>query len=94
MHIAVLVIVIILLIVLGSRAGTIFIFEVRKGKLKVTKGSAPARLVSDFREAVRHIDRCTIKGRKSARGIQLSFSGHIDEGTAQRLKNILGLHHS
>ena len=92
MHIVVLATILIVLIVFASRAGTMFVLEVRNGVLRVTRGRPPARLMSDFRDAVQHVNRCTIKGRKSGRRIQLSFSGQIDEGTAQRLRNILGVH--
>jgi len=92
MHIVILATVLIVLIVFASRAGTLFVLVVRGGKLHVTKGNPPTRLVSDFRDAVGHIDGATIKGRKSGHGIELSFSGQIDERTAQRLRNILGVH--
>ena len=92
MHIVLIAAALVVLVVLASRASTLFVLDVRNGRLTVKRGNPPPRLVRDFGDAVRHVNKGTIKGRNSGGKIRLSFGAQIDEGTAQRLRNILGVH--
>jgi hypothetical protein len=70
----------------------LFEIEVRSGKLRVAQGRVPQGLLDDFASALRNVDRGKVRAHKTATGARLSFGGDIDEGTAQRLRNIFGLH--
>lgn len=70
----------------------LFEIEVRSGKLRVAHGHVPQGLLDDFASALRNVDRGKVFGHKTANGARLTFGGNIDEGTAQRLRNIFGLH--
>lgn len=92
MRILIIILFLIAIAALISRSRTLFVMDIENGELRVVNGDPPPRLVSDFRDAVRDVTRGTIKGRKSGDRLELSFGGQIDDGTAQRLRNILGVH--
>lgn len=86
--------VVVLLVLAGAflyfRSQELFRIEVRDGKQTVTRGHVPTGLLSDFGAAVRGVRRGGIVARKAQGGARLSVSGGIDEGVAQRLRNIFG----
>jgi hypothetical protein len=85
-----------LLLVLGllafSRAQALFRIEVRDGHPRVARGYVPAGLLNDFGSALRGVKHGEIRAYKAEGGAQLAFSGDIDDGAAQRLRNIFGLY--
>jgi hypothetical protein len=87
-------VVVVLLVLVGAflffRAQELFRIDVRDGKQTVTRGHVPAGLLSDFGAAVRGVRRGRIVASKAQGGARVSFSGDIDAGVAQRLRNIFG----
>ena len=75
-----------------SRSNELFRIEIEQGKQSVVRGYVPAGLLNDFGAAIRHVGRGTIRAHKSSDHARLSFSGDIDDGAAQRLRNIFGLY--
>jgi hypothetical protein len=73
-----------------QRSQELFVISIRGGKQSVIRGHAPQGLVSQFADAVKRLDRAELRARKTQRGARLSCHG-VDEGTAQRLRNIFGL---
>lgn len=85
-----------LLLVLGLlalvRAQALFRVEIRDGRQTVARGYVPAGLLNDFGSVVRGVKRGEIRAYKAQGGARLAFSGDIDDGVAQRLRNIFGLY--
>ena len=77
---------------LWMRAQEVFRISIRDGKQTVTRGYVPVGLLSDFGAAVRGVRTGEIRAHKAEGGARLSFSGQIDVGVAQRLRNIFGLY--
>jgi len=77
-----------------GRLNEIFCVSVRGGRVLLVRGSAPAALLQAFGDVARisHISRATIRGVRAANHARLVVSG-VDEGTAQRLRNVFGTHH-
>ncbi len=75
------------------RHDELFKLSVRDGRVLVVGGRAPARFVGDVRDIVERarVSRATIRAVKTERGGRLILSGDLDEGTAQRLRNVFGL---
>lgn len=73
------------------RLNEVFCLSIREGRVLVVRGRAPQRLVNEVAAVVRlsRVRRGTIRGVKGERGVRLACSG-IDDGTAQRLRNVLG----
>jgi hypothetical protein len=71
----------------------IFRIEVRRGSLRVARGSVPPGLLHDFRAVLRAppVERCTIFAFRGWSGATLYVSGGLDDGRAQRLRNIFAL---
>lgn len=88
------ILVVVLLIGLLAFAGQreLFRIEVRAGKQTVVRGQVPSGLLHDFGAALRHVQRGEVRAHRTGRGARLSFRGQIDEGVAQRLRNIFGLY--
>jgi len=87
-----LLILIVIVLLQVKRSMALFVLEISSGQLRVKRGSLSASLRRDFSQAVRRIENGSIRGYSSAEGIRLAFSGAIDPSTAQRLRNILGIH--
>jgi hypothetical protein len=91
-----------LLIVLGlvlvvgyllfTRSQELFRIEIRGGRQTITRGYVPVGLLNDFGAAVRGVKRGEVRAHKAQGGARLSFSGDIDAGVAQRLRNIFALY--
>jgi hypothetical protein len=74
------------------RAQLLFRIEIRDGKQTVTRGYVPTGLLNDFGAAVRGVKNGEVRAHKAEGGARLSFSGDVDPGVAQRLRNIFGLY--
>jgi hypothetical protein len=77
-----------------TRSREIFCLSVRDGELLVVRGRIPGGLLSDIRTAVARppILRATIRGVAGEHKASLRFSGDVDEGRQQRLRNIFALY--
>jgi hypothetical protein len=77
----------------ASRARELFCLSVRDGKVLVVRGRIPGGLLSDIRDVVSKpaVARATIRAVKAESGAQIVASG-IDDGRAQRLRNIFRLY--
>jgi len=77
-----------------TRTRELFVVSVRAGRVLVVRGRVPAGLLADIRVAVSRprVARATIKAVRSERGGKLAFSGDLDEGRRQRLRNIFALY--
>lgn len=78
----------------ASRGSEIFCLSVRDGRLLVVRGRVPAALVAQIRDVVARppVRRATIRAVKAETGARLVVSGDVDEGRAQRLRNLFGLY--
>lgn len=76
-----------------SRANEIFCVSVRQGRMLVVRGRLPVALLHDFEDVIRRarVQRATIRAVSTQSHARLVVSG-IDEGTAQRLRNVFGHH--
>lgn len=72
------------------RQSELFWISIRGGKLLVIRGRVPQGLASDFAPHLRHVQRGSIFVHKTSSGGRLTTRG-IDEPTAQRLRNLLGI---
>ncbi len=77
-----------------SRTGELFCLSVRGGKVLVLRGRAPGNFVSEARAIIARagIRSATIRAIKGEDRARLVFSGKIDEGTEQRLRNMFALY--
>lgn len=71
----------------------LFCVSVRDGRVLVLRGRIPAGLLGDIRDVVARppVARATIRAMKDSGSARLSVSG-VDEGRAQRLRNVFGLY--
>lgn len=76
-----------------TRREELFRLSVREGRVLVVRGRAPPGFVSDVRDVVGHarVRGATVRAVRTERGGRLVFSGDLDEGTAQRLRNVFGI---
>jgi hypothetical protein len=77
-----------------TRLRELFCLSIRQGRTIVVRGRIPVGLRSDIAEVMhaRSVKRATIRGYAGEGGGELSFSGDLDEGTQQRLRNIFALY--
>jgi hypothetical protein len=78
---------------LSNRARELFVLSVRNGRVLVVRGRVPPAFLTDVKGIVAHppVRSATIRGRKDEDHARLIISGDIDEGNAQRLRNVFGL---
>lgn len=71
----------------------LFCLSIRGGRLLIVRGRVPPRFVADVRDILgrARADRVTIRARPTDSGGRLEFTGDLDEGTQQRLRNVFGL---
>lgn len=71
----------------------LFCLSIRGGRLLIVRGRVPPRFVADVRDVLgrARADRVTIRARPTGNGGRLEFTGDLDEGTQQRLRNVFGL---
>jgi hypothetical protein len=76
------------------RSRELFYLSVRRGRALVVRGRVPGGFFHEASETVKRpiVARARIRGVKREHGAQLSFSGDIDEGRQQRLRNIFALY--
>lgn len=75
------------------RANEVCAISVRRGKVMLLRGRAPATLYDDISEVVRraNVASSMIRIVKEGGAARLLATG-VDEPTAQRLRNVLGAH--
>lgn len=75
-----------------SRQSTMFVLSVRDGRVLVVRGGVPTGFLSEARDVIgrARIRSGTIRAQKTENACRLTFSGAIDEGTQQRLRNVFG----
>lgn len=92
-----LVLVMIVIIVVGSvlapRMNELFALSIRDGRVLVIRGGVPAGLLAAISDVVRdaRVRRGTLRAVRGPDHARLIVSG-ADEGTAQRLRNVFGIH--
>jgi hypothetical protein len=84
----------VIIVYLAARDRELFCLSVRDGRVLIVRGRIPAGLLSDIRDVIKRptVARATIRGVKQEEGARLAVSGTIDEGRAQRLRNIFHLY--
>jgi hypothetical protein len=77
-----------------TRTRELFCISVRGGKVLIVRGRVPGGLLSEIAEVMRRpaVKRATVKAMRGEHGAFLSFSGTLDEGRQQRLRNIFALY--
>jgi hypothetical protein len=77
-----------------TRTRLIFHVSVRNGKALLVTGRVPGAMLHEISETVSRprVHRCSIRAYKTETGGQLRFSGGLDEGRQQRLRNIFALY--
>jgi hypothetical protein len=85
---------VVVILFLSARANELFCLSVRDGRVLVVRGRIPAGLLSDIRDVVAKppVARATIRAVKESNAARLVVSGTVDEGRAQRLRNVFGLY--
>lgn len=78
---------------LWQRVNEIFCVSVRDGRVLLVRGRIPPPVLHGFADVVKRqgIVRGTIRGVAGTAHARLAISG-MDEGTAQRLRNVFGHH--
>lgn len=76
------------------RRDELFVLSVKRGKLLTIRGALPAGLQNSFSAILKEegIQRASLRAVKQDGGTRLQVWG-IDEGAAQRLRNVFSLHH-
>lgn len=75
-----------------TRTRELFVVSVRGGRVLVVHGRVPGTLLSQFRDILAKTPRGTVRVVRTESGARLAVSGAIDDGTAQRLRNVLGIY--
>jgi hypothetical protein len=76
------------------RSRVLFHLSVRDGRVLVVSGRVPGGFLYEARQAMKHppVARAGIRAMRGEHGAQLAFSGTLDEGRRQRLRNIFALY--
>lgn len=76
-----------------SRGNELFLLSVRAGKLLLIRGRIPIALRQDIDDVMSRsgVQEASIRAVRSSGHARLLMRG-VDEGTAQRLRNTLGVH--
>lgn len=79
---------------IAERQNELFCLSVRDGRVLLVRGRIPPGLMGDIRTAVARppVRRGTIRAVRQANAARLAVSREIDEGRAQRLRNIFNLY--
>jgi len=77
-----------------TRTRELFCISVRRGRILVVRGRVPSGLLSEIADAMRRppVGRATIRAHKGEHNAFLTFSGDLDEGRQQRLRNLFALY--
>ena len=80
-------------LVWASRAREIFMVSVRDGRVLVVRGRVAGTLLSAIRDVVAEppVRRATLRAVREENGARLIVTGAIDDGRAQRLRNVFGI---
>jgi Protein of unknown function (DUF3634) len=76
------------------RSRELFHLSIRGGRLLVVRGRVPSGFLYEARLAVKRppVARASVRAVKGEHGARLVFSGSIDEGRRQRLRNLFALY--
>lgn len=76
-----------------ERANELFVLSVRGGRTILLRGHVPPRLQQEMSDVMRRarVQRSTIRVVRCDSHARVVASG-VDDGTAQRLRNVLGTH--
>ncbi len=85
--------VVVAFVVVVSRANELFLLSVREGEVLLVRGRIPVSLRQDIADVVKRagVQRASLRAVRSQRSSRLVVHG-VDEGTAQRLRNVFGVH--
>lgn len=78
-----------------SRGTELFCLSVRDGRVLLVRGRVPAALLAAIRDVVAarpSVQSATIRAVRTDRGARLMVAGAVDDGRAQRLRNVFGLY--
>jgi hypothetical protein len=77
-----------------TRMRELFHVSVRDGKVLLVRGRVPGNMLHEIAEAMSRprVKRGSVKAFKTETGAVLRFSGDIDEGRQQRMRNIFALY--
>jgi hypothetical protein len=77
-----------------TRMGELFLVSVRNGRVLLVRGRLPGGMLHEIAESMSRprVRRATIRGFKTETGGRLVFSGDIDEGRQQRMRNVFALY--
>lgn len=83
-----------MLVIYLLKPRAIFSVSVRDGHIQKVRGKAKPNLVRDIAEVVKsaEVSKAKIWAVPDGSGKRLKVSGDIDEGTAQRLRNVFGMY--
>jgi hypothetical protein len=76
------------------RSRELFYLSIRQGRVLVVRGRVPGGFLYEAGETVKRpeVARGSIRASRSEHGARLSFSGDLDEGRQQRLRNVFALY--
>jgi Protein of unknown function (DUF3634) len=72
------------------RANELFYLTVRRGRVKVSRGRIPQRLLSDVADVVASIEHVDLRGVTEDGRPRLYVHGELDADKKQRLRNLVG----
>jgi hypothetical protein len=77
-----------------TRMSQLFHVSIRNGKVLVVRGRVPGAMLHEIAESMSRprVRRGSVKAYKTETGARLSFSGDIDEGRQQRMRNVFALY--
>ena len=82
------------LLLWASRARELFCLSVRAGRVLVVRGRIPPAVLAAIRDVVAAppaVEDATLRAVLEENGARLVVTGTIDEGRAQRLRNVFGI---
>lgn len=76
------------------RGRELFCLSIRDGHVLIVRGRVPGGFLHETAEAVKRprVARATVRALKGEHGARLAFSGGLDEGRQQRLRNVFALY--
>jgi len=77
-----------------TRTRELFHVSVRHGKVLVVHGRVPGSMLHEIADAMARppVRRGSVRAMKTETGGRLTFSGDIDEGRRQRMRNVFALY--
>lgn len=76
----------------AKRALVLFTLDIEGGRIVKSSGRVPPRLLADVADVVERsqLDRIRVEAYVRGGRPVLRFSGELEEGTAQRIRNVVG----